>query len=211
MSDDAPPPETEPKPATEPTTPAPATDSPSETLLTQEAVNQIAAKVRAEGASKARQEILDELGVDNLDDAAAVIAATKAAELASMSETERNLAESASELAKAKATEEKTATLYLNVRAAAKLQSAGLEPSIVDRIAPTLGLPADATDEQIASAVDLLKTESPSLFNAQPVPTAPSGVPGSGPATPTSGTGHGDGDEAQQGRNMHETWTKQKL
>lgn len=195
---------------TPPETP-PAQPPVAEGGLPQEEVNRIAAKVRAEGHAKAREELLAELGISDTAEAAKIIANAKAAEMASMSEAERAKAEAEAFRAEAQRDRDTAAADLLRIRSASALQSAGLQPDLVQRLAPTMGLGPGATDEEIASAVAMFKAESPSLFGTQSVPPAPAGVPANNRTGPANGTGHGDNDEQAKGKALYERWNKTRI
>ena len=181
--------------------PAPETQTEG---LSQEKVNEIAAKARSEGQAKAREELLASLGVTDADEAATVIAAHKAAELAKMSDAERDRTIAAAEREAAERDRREVAEMLLHGKASRKLRQAGLDESLTERLAPTLRLPLDATDDDIAAAVEALKAETPTLFGTEKVPPAPGGVRADGRNGPPAGSG--SIDEAQQGREMFKQW-----
>ncbi len=172
-----------PTPATPPpATPPPDAPTPDTAVVSQAKVDEIAAAARNQGSSAATKAALEALGVESVEEAAAIIKAAKDAELAAMSEAEQ---------AKAKAEADQAAAAKLIADAAAtkldfELRSAllvgteelpGCDQQYLDQ-AVTLGLGIAAADPEngVTAAVKHLRETVPVFFGASSETTT-GGVP----------------------------------
>lgn len=172
--------------------------------FTQEDLDRIAAKEKAQGqragARQALEEFAAEHGFANVDDAKAFIAAARQAQEAALSEQEKREKELADREAKAEAREKAAADRERAVRREQALTRLGAFdtkddngndiPNLQDALAMLdrdLAATPDADEQTIAEAAARLKTRRPELFGTpvpqqqNPMPPAPGGAPAGGP------------------------------
>ncbi|MGW4270863.1 hypothetical protein ACWEGQ_00495 [Streptomyces seoulensis] len=172
--------------------------------FTQEDLDRIAAKEKAQGqragARQALEEFAAEHGFTNVDDAKAFIAAARQAQEDALSEQEKREKELADREAKAEAREQAAAARERAVRREQALTRLGAFdtkddhgngiPNLQDALAMLdrdLAATPDADEQTIAEAAARLKARRPELFGTQappqqnPMPPAPGGAPAGGP------------------------------
>ena len=169
----------DPDPVTEPRT------------FTQDDVTAAAAEAASKAERRAKQaataDLATKLGIDNLDDAAAIIAAARAAEEANTSEIDKaRKAQTEAEAAAAQAIA-RAATIEAQATATTALLAANLSPSY---IADAIRL-IDVTAEDMGAEIAALADRMPALFAPDTGPAAPKLPTGVTPPKPPAGTGGG--------------------
>lgn len=186
MAEETSTPTTETPPATgDPVAPAPTAEAPT---VTQDVLNRIVGREKAEAKRKAQQELAEQLGV-SVDEAKQIIEDKRKADEAAKSEVDkaRDEAEQArreAEEARAQAAKDRfDAKLERRLAAAgvgAGIDDAGQREGLMARALRLIDLSPDADDEQIAAEIEQLKKDIPGLFTAAKA-QAPSGVTGAAP------------------------------
>lgn len=145
-----------------------------------------ASKAAAAQATKAANEALVAKLGGTVDDAASVIAAVKAAEEATKTETQRALDAATAAKTQADQVLAEAAVERLAVKVERKLLAAGVPEASLARATRLVTVEVDADDAAITAEVDTLKTELPALFagTVTPAPAA-----GTKPVTPPAATG----------------------
>lgn len=169
------------------TSPDPVTTFTAEQLQTR--LNEVGAKEKAEGeragARRAQEEFLKALGVDNVEDAQALIKAQREAEDKTKSENEKLKEEfekfrAASTQANSDAVNSLTTERIKNALLVAKVPlTEGKEAESLATLAGFVKVEAGASSDDIAAAIDKLKETVPALFAA----VNPSATPGSTPSS----------------------------
>lgn len=138
----------------------------------QEAINKAAGKARKEGRTKARAEVLELLGFDDLDTAQAAIADHKERVRAEMSEAE--LAREEAQAARREAEEAQRALTLNQTRATLSdaLLEAGINPKRLKRALQFVDIEQVSDPDMIAAEVQALQEDVPELF-AEPETGAP--------------------------------------
>jgi hypothetical protein len=160
------------------TSPAPDTETKN---FSQDDVSRIAAKEKGEGRNAGRKEILDELGVTDLEDIKAIIKAKEEAEQAAMSEAQK--AQAAAEKARGEAEAQKAEATKIRFEAKVEreLIREGVDAGKVDRVTKMLTIDVNADDDLIKSSIEELKKDFPNLFESNgtqgPVDTNTGGKP----------------------------------
>lgn len=174
-----------PKPGPPPNPPAPAP------MFTQEDLERIAAKEKAQGqragARQALEDLAKELGFSSPDDVKKFVAAARKAQQDALSEEEKRrqeLERREQELAAREA-----AAIAREAAATRRMILAGLGATgdDLEDAAALLRVADDADEDTIREAAEALKNRRPELFGARPAP-APSPLPpapGGAPAGPT--------------------------
>lgn len=175
-----------PNPAPTPEPPAPAPTPPAS--FTQDDLNRIATREKAEGERAAAARFAQDLGV-SLEDAKRIIAEAKTREDSQKSEAQRETEAAAT--ARSEADKEKAAAA--KERHEARLDRAFVVAGITDeakiaKFSRLLDVELGASPEDVKKAIESLKTDMPELFGAaDPDPTkrVPPKAPNSDPkATP---------------------------
>jgi hypothetical protein len=182
--------------------------------FTQDDLNRIATKEKADGRKSGRQELLRDLGVESEDDIKSLLEAKRKEDDEKLEETEREKrarerAESERDQAKAEAAQAKQ-----TARVEKAMLAAGVPLGVVDRATKMVDLEADADDDAIKAAVEQLKGDLPQLFapaaegsqegdkpggEKPPASGSPSSIP---PKPPT--TGHEGKSAKDQARELLE-------
>lgn len=161
--------------------------SPTNGSFTQEDLNRIATREKAEGERAATARFAAELGVP-IEDAKRIIANAKAAEDSQKSEAQ--LAREAADAEKAAAATEKAAAAREIHEARidrAFIASGVTDPAKIARFGRMLEVEPGATPDEIKEAVDKIKTEMPELFTpVTPPPPVKKAPPGDPKGTPPS-------------------------
>jgi hypothetical protein len=181
----------DPNPVPAPPKPAPPAPGPT---FTQEDLDRIAAKEKAQGqragARQALEEFAAEHGFTNVDDAKTFIATARKAQEDALSEQEKREKELSDREARAEARER---AAEARERAAARrevLSGLGATGVDLEDAAALLRVADDADSSQISEAAEKLKERRPELFGvakqADPAaaPPAPSGMPAPGMPRP---------------------------
>lgn len=192
-------------PAPEPPKPGP----PATTSFSQEDLERIAAKEKAQGeragARKALEDFAKEHGFSNVDDAKAFIAAARTAEEAKKTEEQKRQEELDRREQELAARE---ATAVQRERAAnrrAVLVGLGATGDDLDDAAALLRVADDADDQAVQDAAAALKGRRPELFGtksatppATQLPPAPGGAPAGGPPARQNGGSAKPGDRGRE-------------
>lgn len=186
---DPPDPKDPPKPPVDPPKPK---DLPEPKTFTQEEVTAIATREKSEGRAAAIKQLMTDLGITDVEEAKALLAAAKEAEQAKKTEAEK-AAEAAAKAEKdAKKATAEAAMERLTARIERKLISNGVpfeDEKKLTRLRDMIKLEPDADDDAVKAAVDDLKKEMPELFQAKTTTPKPKGPPGSNPGGPPRGGG----------------------
>lgn len=183
------PPEPGPTPPvpTPPAPPAPTPPTPGGPAgsFTQEQVNAIAAKEKADGKRAAETEVAALLGCTPAE-AKAILDKHNEAERNKMTEAEKAQADAAAAKAAAEETQRQANELLHSAKVATALFTAGVPLAQAGDVAKLVDAPVGADDATIAAAITATKTAFPALFTGTPAPTppAPSSVPGGAPPAP---------------------------
>lgn len=161
-----------------------------EPKFTQADLNRLLAREKSDGKRVAQAEFLQSLGVNNLDEAKAVLEAAREAEAKNLSEAEK--AKKEAETARSNADRE--AQEALTIKQAAMVERALLRAGIgiddkdgdeqLELVARMVVVEPDATQDQVNEAVADLKKKMPQLFETDrkvPDPKQPGGDPGRQP------------------------------
>lgn len=177
------PPAADPKPA-DPPKPGPP---PVTKEFTQEDLERVAAREKAQGKRSALKEFAEEHGFTSPEDAATFIAAARQAQDAALSEQEKRERELADREAKAEAREKAAIERERVANRRAVLVGLGATGADLEDAAALLRVADDADDTAVAEAADALKARRPELFGTKapetvpPVlPPAPGGAPAGG-------------------------------
>ncbi|MEU4916879.1 MULTISPECIES: hypothetical protein [Streptomyces] len=177
-----------PKPTPPPAAPAPARE------FTQEDLDRIAAREKAQGKRSALKEFAEEQGFSSAEDAAAFIAAARQAQQAALSEEDKRRQEldrREQELAAKEAAA--VARERAAVRRAALMKLGALGDDLEDALAlldRDLHDQPDADEATVTTAAEAIKARRAALFGADPaatrtpapvLPPAPAGAPAGGP------------------------------
>jgi hypothetical protein len=145
--------------------------------FTQEELDRITGRARAEAKRAAAAELAEALGC-TVDEAKAKIAAASAADDATKSETQKALDAAKAAQAEAEAAKANAAAERLAARIERKLTAAGVPEATLARAARLLDVDPDADDEAIAAEIETLQSEVPALFTSTGDGTPPPpGVP----------------------------------
>lgn len=172
-----------------------SSDDDSNPKFTQKDLNRLLAREKSDGKRVATAEVLQALGVQNMDEAKDMIQKLREAEQAQLSDAEK--AKNAAELAKAEADKAKAdAALERKLaRIERALIRAGASEEHIDRVSRLVDVEDDADQDKINEAVEALKEDMPALFEAPgetngraPDPKPPGSNPGRPPRTAGQGT-----------------------
>jgi len=163
-----------------PPEPAP---TPPPAAVTQEQIDKLMGRARSEGKSTATREMLDELGVDDIDAVKAVITAHQERVDADKTEVDRAKDEAVQAKREAEQARAETAQAQLSVRVDRALVEANVETNALSHIAELIKVDPSATDDEIREAIDTLKGDIPQMF------AEPDGAPGTPSWAPKGGTG----------------------
>lgn len=172
--------------------PGPPPSAPPAGSFTQEDLDRIAAKEKAQGqragARQALEEFAAEHGFSNVDDAKAFIAAARQAEDAKKSEDQKRQEELERREQELTARE---AAAEAKARAAARrevLAGLGATGADLTDAAKLLDVADDADEQTVTDAASALKERRPELFGVKPAP-APSTLPPAPGGAPAGGNG----------------------
>jgi len=139
--------------------------------LSQEDVNRLVGEARTSAKSSATKELLESLGVTDLDAAKAAIEAAKAADDAAKTEVERLTERATKAEADAEAERKRSTELLARTELKGALRDAGITPERIDaamKLADTTGLVVDGTDVTgIPEVIEGVKALSPEWFGKQ--------------------------------------------
>lgn len=165
-----------------------------EAKFTQADLNRLLAREKSDGKRVAQAELLTTLGVNNMDEAKAVLEAAREAEAKNLSEAEK--AKKDAETAKAASDTEKAEAT--KVRMAAMVERALLRAGIgiddkdgdeqLELVARMIVVEPEATQDQVNEAVADLKKKMPQLFETTGKPDPK--IPGSDPGRQPRGAGN---------------------
>lgn len=144
--------------------------------FTQEQVDAIASRARAEAKRSAANDLATELGC-TVAEAKAKIEAAAAADDAVKTEAQRALDAANTAKAEAEAQQAAAKAERLAARVERKLTAAGVPEATLARAARLIDVDPDADDDAIAAEVDTLRTEVPALFTTGDGATPPPGIP----------------------------------
>lgn len=180
----------------------PGDGQPPETLqLTQDRLTRLLASEKDQGRRAAQRELLEQLGVETLDQAKAVLQREKEAEDARKTEAERLAEQARQDRAQAQADREAARQELLDSRVRAALIASGVEDG--EDLGDLVGLVKATSDDDsgtIREKVDALRQRRPGLFTTAgpqdgftPAPT------GRGTGTPPARHQQGTGDAYTRG------------
>lgn len=187
-------------PATPPAPPATPPATPPAGFLTQEQVNQIAAREKDQGRVAALREVSEMLGGMRVEDAAELVKAAKAADDANKTQAQRDAEAAATARAEAEAERKAAAEDRHAARLERALTAAGAVDVEVATAAIKVGVDADA--DAIKTAVDALKQRVPGLFGT---PTSPPSDPGTPPPSQKTTPSGWDAGKAEAERRYGKT------
>lgn len=184
-----------------------ATSSGAGKVLTQSQIDSIVSRAERRAQADARKTIEETIGM-KVDDLASFVEQTRKADEQRMSEAElatKRAQEREQAAAKAQAD---ALDLLATTRVTAAMLRSGVDPKAAERLAQTVRVESDATDDEVAAAVEALRDELPALFGTATTPVPP--TPGRG-QRPIPKTTPGDDDleafaerwVAQQGRSSN--------
>jgi len=150
----------------------PADYKDDEDVFSQEEVNRFMREDRTKEATKARtkaeEDILKALGVENLEDAKATIAAKKKSDDEAQSEIDRAKSTEAENERKANEANATRSQLELTSKVEKALIRAGLTVEAAERARKLVDIGEKASDDDIKTAVEALKTDLPGVFAPPP-------------------------------------------
>lgn len=145
-------------------------------------VARIAAKEKDQGARGAVAALAQKLGLQDPAEIEAIVGQYRQQQDAQLSETEKARNEAAKLLEQAKAAHADAQQAKLEARSTAALGKAGaIDPDLLVTALTKLGVTADSSEEDLAAAVEQLKTQRSSQF-ARPGAPAAGSDPGRSPA-----------------------------
>jgi len=151
-------------------------DKAAEVKFSQADLDRIAGDSRAAGRSAAEKELLEKLGVTDLDAASAAIKAAKEADDAKLSEVERLTKERDEAKQEAERTQAAAADLLAKTRLEGALRDSGINPERIPAALKLIGageLKVDGTDVTgIPEAIESVKGASPEWFGGTKRPGA---------------------------------------
>lgn len=164
----------------------PPSSGPQNPTFTQEQLDAIVGKAKADAQRSSTNSLLSELGFQKAEDLKAAVSAMRDAEKAQMTAVERALAEANEAKAAAEADRQSVAAERHSLIVERTLAAAGAQgdtAKLVRLVSSEIG----ADGSTITAAVDALKGEFPQLFGfrATPSPSEPAG--GTPPVRPTNG------------------------
>lgn len=182
-----------PAPAPEPPKPAP----PAARTFTQEEVEALAAKEKAQGKRSAAKEFAEKHGFGSIEDAETFIAAARQAQDDALSAQEKRDKELAAREARAEEREKAAETRERAANRRAVLVGLGATGDDLEDAAALLRVADDADDTAVSEAAEKLKARRPELFGVTPspdptaktMPPAPGGAPAGGPPARQNPTG----------------------
>lgn len=148
-------------------------------VFTQEELNRIAAREKAQGRAAAEKQLAEDLGV-TIEEAKAIITAHREQEEANKTEHQKAMEDAAERQRKA---DEAAATAQQTTHEATVerlLVRAGANPDLLDRAARSMLLEVGADEATVNAEIDKLKNEVPSFFGGGKQPP-PSSTPGGSP------------------------------
>jgi hypothetical protein len=148
----------------------------------QAVLNNLLTREAAKAERAAARKLLEQAGFSKAEELVDFVTKTKEAERAQMTEAERKLAEAADKEAAAEAKSQEATKVILGLNVKEALIDAGVPTKDADRVKAMVTVGAEATKEDIATAVTELKAEMPHLFGASRPGGAPSSEPASGGA-----------------------------
>jgi multidrug efflux pump subunit AcrA (membrane-fusion protein) len=167
--------------------PDPADDG--DKKFSQADLNRLLAREKNDGKRAGQSELLQALGVNNLDEAKEIIAARKAAEDAALSDADKARKEAEREKAEAATAKAEAAREKLDSRIERALVRAHIPDDQIELVARMVVVEDGADQDKVNDAVEDLKKKMPQLFeepdpNRAPDPAKP---PGSNPGRPPRG------------------------
>lgn len=161
--------------------------------LTQSQIDSIIGRAEKKAASDARKSVIEELGMD-VSEAIKLRESTTKAEQDAMSETEKLTRKNAELEALNTKIQEDAAGVLATARITAAL-APHMSMAAIRRIAPTIHVEADATDEDLDLIVEDLREEVPGLFGTPATASPPPGTSSQNRLRPASKTTGGDEQE----------------
>lgn len=159
--------------------------------FSQADLNRLLAREKSDGKRTGQAELLQALGVTNLDEAKEIIAQRKADEDKLLSDTQKAQKEAEREKAEAATAKAEAANERMQARKERALIRAGIDDGQIELVARLIDVDNDADQDTVNAAVEELKTKMPQLFE-EPDPSKvpdPSKPPGSNPGRPPRGGG----------------------
>lgn len=148
-------------------------------VFTQEELNRIAAREKAQGRAAAEKQLAEDLGVD-VEEAKAIITAHREREEANKTEHQKAMDDAAEKQRKADEAEATARQTTHEATVERMLVRAGANPDLLDRAARSLVLEVGADEATVNAEIDKLKDEVPSFFGGGRTPP-PSSTPGGKP------------------------------
>lgn len=198
------------------TPPVPTPGSvPQGRLVTDDEIQRIAAREKAQGERSGTKTVLETLGFTTAEEAKKFVEEQRAAQAAAMTEQQRQAAETAAQKQEAERTKAEAAAATARANRTVALVAAGVQPgengvNLEDALA-LLHVPADADTATVTTAIEALKTRRPELFVAAPPaprqPPLPNGAPAQQPPPngSTGGTVPGAKGKAEAARRFAKT------
>lgn len=179
-------------------TPPPPPPTQDGKVFTQSQIDSIVGRAENKAAKEARASVLDELGMDITEAKRALEEAKAQAEarLTNEQRLERKLAEAEAERARV----EKEASDALSQARITAALAQHMDMAAIRRIAPTIHVDPDATDEDLQQIVEDLRLEVPGLFTApaagSPTPPGTTSQNRQRPAARQTGLSQAETDKA---------------
>lgn len=155
----------------EPVVTAPAETKPGEAKFSQADLDRIAGETRKSASEKATKDLLEALGVTDLDAAKAKLAEAKAVEDAKLTDTERLTKERDEAVAREAQTLANATQLFAATKLEGALRDAGVSPDRLPaalRLADTSAIKVDGTEVTgLAEVVESVKAMSPEWFGTK--------------------------------------------
>lgn len=148
-------------------------------VFTQEELNRIAAREKAQGRAAAEKQLAEDLGVD-IEEAKAIITAHREQEEAQKTEHQKAMDAAAEKQRKAEEAAANAAKVTHDATIERMLVRAGANPDLLDRAARSMALEVGADEATVNAEIDKLKDEVPSFFGGGRTPP-PSSTPGGSP------------------------------
>lgn len=141
-------------------------DKPKSKTYSQEQVNQIASKEKKDGKRAAVRELLEELGLEKIEDLKAIVTKHADAEEADKTETQKEKERAAREASAAEDAKKEAARDRRLAKLERMLSRQGVPDDKIDRAVKNLEVDQDEDldDDEIKEAIETLKGELPTLF-----------------------------------------------
>jgi len=134
-------------------------------VFTQEDLTRVGTREKDQGKRQGQREVLAALGVQSIEEAAALAQQLRDAEDEKLSEADRAKKEAETQRAEAERDRQAAREERLASKVERKLLKEGVDPKLVDKVSRLVEVDVDSTDEDIITAIADLKEEAPQMFS----------------------------------------------